>query len=368
MNRSSFWNKLSVKLLAAIAASFIISLAAMILISRYVMDYYINNATRIGVMQYNLIAFLMLSAIIILFIISFLLLVRKKFTYLKEITQGVQKIANGELGATIEIKGNDELAQLGKNINYMSKELESKFEHERKIESVKNEFITNISHDLRTPLTSIIGYVDLLRKKEYKEEEQLTEYLNVIYAKSQNLHNLMDELFEYTKLASPDVTMNLSEIELAGLFEQVIGEYIPIIEQAGMAIQKSITKEELLVKMDVEKMVRVYENLLMNAIKYSRKPSLLKVNLSVHGENAIFSISNQVENLHNQKVERFFERFYRGDQARKEDGGSGLGLAIAKKIIELHDGTIEVDYNDGWMTFTIILQLTKVDLQENDFL
>ncbi|MFF2286407.1 ATP-binding protein [Peribacillus butanolivorans] len=290
---------------------------------------------------------------LLLLYFSLLIMIRIKIKYLHLITQSVQIIANGKLGSTIEIKGNDELSQLAENINYMSKELENKFKHERQIENANHELITNISHDLRTPLTSIIGYVDLLRKKEYRDDEQLDDYLETIYSKSQNFKELINELFGYTKLTSPDLKLNFTEVELGGLSEQIVGEYMPILEKEGLDIQKSITKEDILISMDVEKIVRVYDNLLMNVIKYSMKPSIIKINLHMVGIKAILSVSNQVKNLPVQDVNKLFERFYRGDKERKEDGGAGIGLAISRRIIELHGGTIEADYKEGWLTFTI---------------
>ncbi|MFJ7982851.1 histidine kinase dimerization/phospho-acceptor domain-containing protein [Lysinibacillus xylanilyticus] len=340
--------KLSIQLLTAIAISFMISVIIIGSILLYVLGYFFENPNDVTL--YNL---LWAFAVILTFIISLLVIIRKKIKYLQHITESVQAIANGKLGNTIEIKGNDELSQLAANINYMSKELENKFNHERQIESAKNELITNISHDLRTPLTSIVGYVDLLRKKEYRDDEQLNEYLETIYSKSQNFKKLINELFEYTKLTSPDLKLNFTEVELGRLLEQIIGEYIPILEKEGLDIQKSIPEEDIHVSMDIEKMVRVYDNLLINVIKYSMKPSIIKVDLHVVGIKAILSISNQVENLPIQDVTKLFERFYRGDKARKEDGGSGIGLAISKRIIELHGGIIKADYRGGWLIFTI---------------
>ncbi|MGF9978038.1 ATP-binding protein [Viridibacillus arvi] len=126
-----------------------------------------------------------------------------------------------------------------------------------------------------------------------------------------------------------------------------------MVEKEGLDIQKLIMEKDILVSMDIEKMIRVYDNLFMNAIIYSMKPSLIKIHLQIVGIKAVFTISNQTENLQVQDVSKLFERFYRGDKARKEDGGSGIGLAITKRIIELHCGTIEADYKEGWLTFTI---------------
>lgn len=280
-------------------------------------------------------------------------MVRKKLMYLKLISESVNHIANGKLGLMIETKGKDELTQLAQNINYMSKELENKFEHERRIESAKNELITNVSHDLRTPLTSIIGYLDLLRKGQYDNKIQYQEYLETIYSKSQRLKYLIDELFEYTRLSSPDVKLNLSEVDLGGLLEQIIGEYIPIFEKEHISVQKMITKEDIPVVLDAEKMVRVYENLFMNAIKYSLKPSELHISLETKGNKAILKVSNKSEKPPVNNVNKLFERFFRGDKVRSDNRGTGLGLTISKRIVELHDGIICAEYKEGWMNFII---------------
>lgn len=240
----------------------------------------------------------------------------------------------------------------------MSKEIENKFEHERRLETAKNELITNVSHDLRTPLTSIIGYVNLLKQGQY-DHSQHKEYLETIYSKSQRLKILIDELFEFTRLSSPDVTLNLNEVDLAGVLEQIIGEYIPIFEKEMLYVNKTITEEDVPVLMDVEKMVRVYENLFMNVMKYSVKPSELRINLETNGNTAILRVSNRSENPSVSDGSKLFDRFYRGDQARRDNGGTGLGLAISKRIVELHGGSIRAEYKDGWMNLIIVYPVIR---------
>ncbi|OOR31823.1 two-component sensor histidine kinase [Bacillus mycoides] len=280
-------------------------------------------------------------------------MVRKKIVYLKLISDNVNDIAHGKLGLTIGIEGKDELTHLAQNINYMSKELENTFEQERQLERTKNELITNVSHDLRTPLTSIIGYVDLLKRGQYDSKAQLQEYLETTYLKSQRLEYLIDELFEYTRLSDIDAKLNINEVDLSGLLEQIVGEYIPIFEKESLIVQKSITQETIPIFIDVEKMVRVYENLFMNAIKYSIKPSELSVCLELMDNKAILKVSNTVEKPPVSDPNKLFERFFRGDKARKDDQGNGLGLAISKRIVELHNGNIHVEYKDDWMSFIV---------------
>lgn len=353
MKNVSFRNKIIIKLLGAVAVSFFISFGLTILILAYVIDPLFIKHEEFGMFEFNLALLFLFAFAIFNFIIIFLILVRKKIAYLKLISDNVNDIANGKLGLTIGINGKDELTQLAQNINYMSKELENTFEQERRLERTKNELITNVSHDLRTPLTSIIGYIDLLKRGQYNSKTQLQEYLETTYSKSQRLKYLIDELFEYTRLSGIDAKLNLNEVDLSGLLEQIVGEYIPIFEKESLIVQKSITQETIPIFIDVEKMVRVYENLFMNAIKYSMKPSELSVCLELMDNKAILKVSNKVEKPPVSDPNKLFERFFRGDKARKDDQGNGLGLAISKRIVELHHGNIHAEFKDGWMSFIV---------------
>ncbi|HDR4859964.1 HAMP domain-containing sensor histidine kinase [Bacillus cereus] len=353
MKNVSFRNKIIIKLLGAVAISFFISFGLTILILAYVIDPLFIKHEEFGMFEFNVAMLFLFAFAIFTFIILFLILVRKKIVYLKLISDNVNDIANGKLGLIIGIKGKDELTQLAKNINYMSKELKNTFEQERRLERTKNELITNVSHDLRTPLTSIIGYLDLLKRGQYNNNTQLQEYLETTYSKSQRLKYLIDELFEYTRLSGIDAKLNLNEVDLSGLLEQIVGEYIPIFEKESLIVQKSITQEIIPIFIDAEKMVRVYENLFMNAIKYSMKPSQLFICLELMDNKAILKVSNKVERPPVSNPNKLFERFFRGDKARKNDQGNGLGLAISKRIVELHDGNIHAEYEDGWMSFIV---------------
>ncbi|MED3051285.1 HAMP domain-containing sensor histidine kinase, partial [Bacillus thuringiensis] len=314
MKKVSFRNKIIIKLLVAVAVSFFISFGFTILNFLFITSIE-RNYHIFSMFEFNFVMLSLFAFAIFTFIVIFLILVRKKIVYLKRISDNVNDIANGKLGLTIEIKGKDELTQLAQNINYMSKELEDTFEQERRLERTKNELITNVSHDLRTPLTSIIGYIDLLKRGQYDSETQLQEYLETTYLKSKRLKYLIDELFEYTRLSGIDAKLNFNEVDLSGLLEQIVGEYIPIFEKESLNVQKSITEETIPIIMDVEKMVRVYENLFMNAIKYSMKPSELSVCLELIGNKAILKVSNKVEKPSVSDPNKLFERFFRGDKA-----------------------------------------------------
>ncbi len=351
---------LLVKLLVAVAVSFFVSTVVMIILSQIILHVYnlqYLTIEDIGATTYNLIVFLIFTFVIFSFIVTFLALIRKKIIYIKRITESINEIANGKLGMTIEMEGNDELSKLAEDVNSMSKELSSKFEYERQLEIAKNELITNISHDLRSPLTSIIGYLDLLRKGNYSGQGQLKEYHDTTYLKSKRLEALINELFEYTRLTSPDVKLDINDVDMTGLLEQLIGEYVPIFEKEDLTVIKEIPEDEVLTAMDIEKMVRVYDNLFMNAIKYSSKPSIVKATLDIQSNYAEFRLSNQTERPEVQDVNQLFERFLVGEKARSQSEGTGLGLAISKRIVELHVGHIRAEYKDGWLTIIIRLPI-----------
>ncbi|WP_285767099.1 HAMP domain-containing sensor histidine kinase [Peribacillus sp. SI8-4] len=356
MNAIKFNDKLIIKLYVVIAISFLFAIGMMMLISYFTLPMYLKEPTEINLKKYNL---MLISLGILTFLVCSLILVRKKLIYLKHITENIEQIANGKLGLTIEVQGRDEIAQLVMNINSMSEELKSKFENERRLESSKNDLITNVSHDLRTPLTSIIGYLDLLRKGQYGNGEQLQEYVDTIYGKSQRLKNLINELFEYTRLSSPDVRLNLRTVDLARLIRQMFGEYIPMLESERLIIKESITEEEIPVLIDVEKMVRVYENLIMNAIKYSMKPSPFHITLKSDGTKAALKVSNKIAVRPADDANKLFDRLFIDDEERPGDRGTGLGLAISKRIVQLHEGEIHAEYNENWINFIVELPVQK---------
>jgi signal transduction histidine kinase len=317
--------------------------------------YYLAHGKDLGILQYNLMSFAMVSISIITFILVFLLLIRKKIAYIRYISIRVKSIAAGDLGAAIRVKGKDELGQLSESINAMSLELKRKFENERTMERTKNDLITGVSHDLRTPLTSILGYIDLLKNGAKLTSEQFYEYTGIIESKAKKLEKLMNELFEYTRLSSPDIQLNLEPIDLRILLEQMMGEYQPIFEQDGLQMHRKFLDEDFMVRMDTEKMVRVFDNLLGNIQKYSDKPSAVSVVLSKKDGKAQISVSNKTESFSAEDPSRLFERFYTGDKSRSGKNGTGLGLPIAKRIVELHQGHIHAAFKEGWLTLTIEL-------------
>lgn len=299
-------------------------------------------------------------AALLTFLLSFYFITNRKMRYVEVVSHGLIEIAKGNLDHRIEKCGEDELSSLADNINFMAHQLKNKIENERKSERAKNELITNVSHDLRTPLTSIKGYLGLIKEKKYKEDDQLEEYVNIAYNKSEKLELLINDLFEYTKLTNEGANINKQDIALNGLLDQLIDELSFISEENKVTIAEEFINEKVIVNIDPNKTVRVFENLLMNAIRYSLKPGEIKVILTREKDVALVSVQNKCDNLSEEDLEKIFDRFYRVEKSRaSHTGGSGLGLAIAKNIVELQGGRIEAKYKDGYVSFDVRFRMTN---------
>lgn len=360
MKKVNITLSLKLKLLFEIALSLILTFYLLIL-PLYVLSPYIKkNLNNWSDTFVSYIVLVYLISGIGVFVLCFFLMSNRHIKYIKYIAGRVKLIAGGNLGQTLEVRGKDELAELCININSMSKELKDKFEYERELERTKSELITNVSHDLRTPLTPIISYLDILRNEKFSTKEQEKEYLNTSYNLSIKLKKLIDELFEYTKLSSNEVALELVDVDICPILNQIVGEYVPMLESKGLRVVSQIANEELLVKVDVEKMVRVFDNIISNAEKYSSKPSDIIVKADNKGDYVVISISNKGEHLEQDKLNRMFEKFYRVDISRSSNiEGSGLGLAISKKIVELHNGQIWAECDSDIVTINVILPSVK---------
>lgn len=275
------------------------------------------------------------------FILLFSVLTRRKMQDIEALAEGLLQIAKGNLQHRVIQKSEDELGSLAANINHMTDELQRTIEEERNAERTKNELITNVSHDLKTPLTLIIGYLRLLKDKNYDDPTHADSYIQIAYNKSEKLNHLIDDLFDYTKYSNHSVPMQLEKINLNELIEQLLEEQVSYAEEHKLALIRELPATKMFVAIDADQMIRVFDNLLANAIKYSDKPGQITIRLNEDSGFAEVRIINRATGLNKAELPRVFERFYRLDAARtSETGGSGLGLAIAKSIVEAHHGEI----------------------------
>lgn len=291
--------------------------------------------------------FAMVLTAIVLFFLYFFLFTRKTTRYLTEIAEALNKIADGDLDINIPIKSNDELGFLAQNINNMAAKLKKSIEDERNAERTKNELITSVSHDLRTPLTSIMGYLELITSDRYDDEIRMRHYADIAYQKSKRLKRMIDDLFELTTLDHGKIELNKARIDLGQLLEQLTEEFVPILYEANMEYRLFLPNYKIELEADAHMLVRVFENLISNAIRYGEQGRY--VDISMQGEEAvaIVSIANYGNPIPEYELKYIFDRFYRMEQSRSsETGGTGLGLAIAKNIVELHGGQIRA-YTEG---------------------
>ena len=220
-----------------------------------------------------------------------------------------------------------------------------------KSERLKTELITNVSHDIKTPLTSIINYVDLLKKEEL-QDERIREYVEILDMKSQRLKKLTEDLVEASKVSSGNVKLTIEEINLKELINQSIGEFKDRFEEKGLQIESNMP-EGIKVKADNRYLYRVIENLFSNITKYALENSRVYIDITKEKNKISISMKNISKEKLNISSDELMQRFVRGDKARYTEG-SGLGLSIAKSLTELQGGTFDI-YIDGDL-FKVVIE------------
>ncbi len=286
-------------------------------------------------------------------------------SYLQEITHGLGEIATGELQHEIPVRSAQMLGNVAESINQMSRQLSQSIEEERKAEKTKSDLITGVSHDLRTPLTSILGFLELIEKDRYHDEVEIRYYVNIAYEKALDLKKLIDDLFEYTRINN-GLPLQVQELHITSFIRQLVEEFVPSLEKAGLECRLHVEKDTLNVLADGDRLVRAYENLLSNAIQYGRKGKYIDIEIQSLDGQAIIRIINYGEPIPERDLPFIFDRFYRVEQSRsKETGGTGLGLAITKSIIEVHGGQIAAYSNPYQTTFETILPAVSKNSSSN---
>jgi signal transduction histidine kinase len=277
----------------------------------------------------------------ILFLLFFFLMTREIISGFEQIGNSLEAIAAGNLEHRVPPLGRDELGQLAENVNRMAERLHQSITRERLARQAKDELVTSVSHDLRTPLTSILGYLDLIESDRYRDEVELRHYTQIVYSKALRLQKMIEDLFEYTRLSSGGIQLNLHLLDLGELLEQLVVEMQPLLEQAGVDCRTFPPAGRVLVRGDGDQLVRVFENLLANAARYGREGKYMDLAWREEGDRAVVEVINYGPPIPAGELPHIFERFYRVEKSRAEfSGGTGLGLAIAKNIVELHGGRI----------------------------
>ena len=263
----------------------------------------------------------------------------KRFTAIQE---GVERIKDGDILHTIDVDGKGEFAKLASNINSITDGLKKAVNSELKSERLKTELITNVSHDIRTPLTSIITYVDLLKTE--KDPAKVEQYIEVLDQKSKRLKILTDDLFDAAKASSGSIPVQLEQIDIISLISQGLGEVNDKIEDLGLAFKFNHPKDKVYITADGKLLWRSIENVLSNIFKYALNGSRVYIDIEDAGNEVLLTFKNISAYELNISADELMERFKRGDESRTSRG-SGLGLSIAKSLIEIQKGKfiIQVD-------------------------
>ncbi len=281
----------------------------------------------------------------------------KEFAYLNKIIYAARMLSEGKLNDNIEEQGHGALKGLAHSINNLKQGLRKSIENETKSERMKTELISNVSHDLKTPLTSIINYVDILKKQNI-EPEEARAYLEVLDKKSQRLKLLIEDLFEASKAASGAMELTLTKVEVNALLNQTLGEAEGRIKESALDFKVNMPSEKIYIEADGRKIWRVFENLISNIIKYSFPNTRVYIDVNTQGENVYITMKNISAYELNFDVEEITERFKRGDESRHTDG-SGLGLAISKSIVELHGGKFNIEIDGDLFKVIVELRISK---------
>lgn len=294
---------------------------------------------RIGDINFFLLIFIPLA------ILFFFMLTKSYSIYFQKISEGIHELANGNFHNRVDIVSNDEFGKIAADINMASEKLQRAIEREEIAENSKDQLVVNLAHDLRTPLTSVLGYLNLVLNDNSLSSDQQNHYTSIALSKSQRLEKLIDELFEITKLNYGELKIKKSDINIGELLMQLTEELYPMLESNSLEARLEIDSD-LDIFGDGELLARVFENLLTNAIRYGFDGLYIDVNGKNEGEYVVIQVVNYGDPISETELPYVFDMFYSGDKARTHhDGSTGLGLFIAKSIVEKHNGTISVQSN-----------------------
>ncbi len=282
-------------------------------------------------------------------------LLKKVFTYV----EALSKAANLLLDKNVEyIELPDELEEIERNINYLKRESARNEKVARENVQKKNDLVVYLAHDLKTPLTSLIGYLSLLEEVKDMPKAQREKYISITLEKSYKLEDLINELFDITRFNSEVMVLEPEEINLNLMLEQIVDDFYPVLKENEREIELSIS-DKIMLEADPDKLARVFNNLIKNAIYYSTDKTIT-IEINQYDSMIEAVITNKGKKISEEKLKRIFEKFYRADSSRtSKTGGSGLGLAIAKDIVELHGGTIKATSDKDYTKFYVELPLSK---------
>lgn len=286
------------------------------------------------------------------YLIIFLYYWIKTLGYLENIIKATEVIYNTK-EELIELP--TELKEVEYQMNQIKLDIQRNERAAKEAEQRKNDLVVYLAHDLKTPLTSVIGYLTLLRDEQKISEELREKYLSISLDKAERLEELINEFFEITRFSLTNLTLELSRVNLTRMLEQITYEFKPMLSEKDLSCHLNVAPE-MMIQCDVNKLQRVFDNLLRNAINYSFPGGTIEISAIQLVAGIRLTFLNHGNTIPAEKLERIFEQFYRLDTARtSKTGGAGLGLAIAKEIVELHKGEISAISENDMIQFIVTL-------------
>jgi len=325
------------------------------------LDFDAANRIYQYVIRNNIEMFSIIAIAVCFFVLSRYLLTRFS-KYFNEINTGIDILINSE---EREIELSPEMDSMEKKLNTLKRTLEKREQDAKLAEQRKNDLVMYLAHDVKTPLTSVIGYLSLLDEAPDMPVEQKAKYVHITLDKAYRLEQLIDEFFEITRYNLQTITLSKKNIDLYYMLVQMADEFYPQLAENGkQAIIHA--SEDLAVYGDPDKLARVFNNILKNAVAYSNDNSVIDITAEL-SEDKVSIVFKNAGSIPKDKLMSIFEKFYRLDDARSSDkGGAGLGLAIAKEIITLHGGQIYAESNDKCTTFTVELPAMSSSVDDKE--
>lgn len=315
----------------------------------------------------TLVSFMLVTVIatICFFIIYFLLFIKRIVKDMTYISDRIIDIADGKSDEKIIIERQDEIGEIAGRINEMTEQINQLISSERDALQSNKDLIACVAHDLRTPITSVKGYLDLALDTKHYDLEQRQKYVRIAQTKANRLEYLIHDLFNYTKLTSGEITLHRSKIDLVQLVEQMVEEFYPLFQEEELECTAKYNISYLEMNMDGELIARAVQNLLSNAIKYGKDGKHVYVELECLEQEVQIRVTNYGLVIPEESIKHLFDKFYRVERSRNvKTGGTGLGLNIAQEIVHLHGGRIQVTSGASGTCFTIALPLHKEEEEE----
>jgi two-component system phosphate regulon sensor histidine kinase PhoR len=276
---------------------------------------------------------------------------------IRQMKDTAEQIAKGEFARRVRIKGKDELGELGKSLNAMADELQRKIENLDRMDRIRTDFVANVSHELKTPLTLIKGYIETLEDRAMDDKDQSARFVSIIKEHSDRLGNIVDDLLSLSELESSKDPVHRTEFDLKKLIDDISLGFGHALAEKKQTLSVSSQGTDLRIKADHNKIEQLFVNLIDNAIKYTKESGRIELSLLEQNQAVRVTVQDNGIGIPREDIDRVFERFYRVDKARSRRlGGTGLGLSIAKHIVLAHNGkiTLESELNEGTKVFVTL--------------